>query len=57
MESPEKRTSPDIRDATSFSESQDLQRAQAGDTHGNPGRTGKRRVLLKVLSGGRYVYS
>ncbi|MFC7402891.1 UMP kinase [Citricoccus sp. GCM10030269] len=57
MESPESRTTPDIREAQSFNESRDLQQAQAGDTHGNTGRTGKRRVLLKlsgeVFGGGK----
>ena len=57
MESTDQRTTPDIRDATSFNESRDLQQAQAGDTHGDPGRTGKRRVLLKlsgeVFGGGK----
>ncbi len=48
---------PDIRDARSFHEAQDLQQSQAGDTHGDTGRTGKRRVLLKlsgeVFGGGK----
>ena len=57
MHSTDQRTTPDIRDATSFTKSRDLQQAQAGDTHGDPGRTGKRRVLLKlsgeVFGGGK----
>ena len=57
MSTTETAHTPDIRDARSFHDAQDLQQSSAGDTHGDTGRTEKRRVLLKlsgeVFGGGK----